>query len=63
MSYLDTPRLTFCGLFEADVNTVNNDVRHYDVASFEARFRRVQQPAAGGSGTIYKRLVEPQRLE
>jgi hypothetical protein len=59
LSYLDTPRLTFCGLFEADVNTINNDVRHYDVASFEARFRRVQEPAAGGSGTIYNGWWNP----
>jgi hypothetical protein len=59
LSYLDTPRLTFCGLFEADVNTINNDVRHYDVASFEARFRRVQEPGPGGSGTIYNGWWNP----
>jgi hypothetical protein len=59
LSYLDTPRLTFCGLFEADVNTINNDVRHYDVQSFEARFRRAQESAPGGSGTIYNGWWNP----
>lgn len=59
MSYLNTPRLSFCGLFEADVNTINNDVRHYDVASFEARFQRVQQPAPDGNGTIYNGWWNP----
>lgn len=29
MSYLNAPRLIFTGDFQADVNTVNNDVRHY----------------------------------
>ncbi|MGB3182404.1 MAG: hypothetical protein WBB45_13520 [Cyclobacteriaceae bacterium] len=29
MSYLDIPRIGFSGDFQADVNTVNNDVRHY----------------------------------
>jgi len=44
MSYLHSPRLVFSGDFEADVSTVNNDVRHYDVATFERRF---QEPSAG----------------
>ncbi len=29
MSYLNFPRFVFSGDFQADVNTVNNDVRHY----------------------------------
>lgn len=29
MSYLNFPRLVFSGDFQADTNTVNNDVRHY----------------------------------
>jgi hypothetical protein len=29
MSYLNNPRLIFSGDFQADVNTVNNDVTHY----------------------------------
>ena len=46
MSYCTLPRLTFSGQFQADVSTVNNDVRHYDDGSFEARF---QEPQAGSS--------------
>lgn len=41
MSYLNNLRLVFAGEFQADVSTVNNDVRHYDNATFEKRF---QQP-------------------
>ena len=39
MSYLTIPRLVFSGGFQADVSTVNNDVRHYDNASFKPRFQ------------------------
>jgi hypothetical protein len=45
MSYLDCPRLVFFGDFQADVSTVNNDVRHYDAASFETRFQEFSQGA------------------
>ena len=44
MSALHQPRLVFSGDFQADVSTINNDVRHYDTATFEPRF---QQPASG----------------
>jgi hypothetical protein len=44
MSYCTLPRLTFSGQFQADVSTVNNDVRHFKNESFEARF---QEPVAG----------------
>lgn len=43
MSYLNLPRINFAGLFEADVNTVNNDVRNYDVEVFEPRFQTLQK--------------------
>ena len=46
MSALHLPRLVFSGDFQADVSTVNNDVRHYDVDTFEPRF---QQPQVGPS--------------
>ncbi len=46
MSALHLPRLVFSGDFQADVSTVNNDVRHYDTATFEPRF---QQPASGAT--------------
>jgi hypothetical protein len=59
MSYLGLPRLTFSGLFEADVNTVNNDVRNFDVATFEARFQTVQEPAPDGKGLIYNGWWNP----
>ncbi|KAA0572602.1 hypothetical protein [Azospirillum sp. Sh1] len=34
MSFLNPVRLVFSGTFQADVSTVNNDVRHYDNESF-----------------------------
>jgi hypothetical protein len=49
MSYLNLPRLTFAGYFEADVNTVNNDVRNYDSNVFEARFQTPQVVEPGGN--------------
>lgn len=59
MSYLNNLRLTFSGDFQADVSTVNNDVRHYDNATFKARFQdfQTQQNANGwwnpiGSGAF-----------
>jgi hypothetical protein len=45
VTYLDGPRITFAGDFQADVSTVNNDVRHYDVETWEDRF---QDPQVGG---------------
>ena len=46
MSYITIPRLVFSGNFQADVSTVNNDVRHYDNATFEARFQQPQNQQA-----------------
>ncbi|WPB82358.1 hypothetical protein KYC5002_24975 [Archangium violaceum] len=43
MSYLVGPRITFSGLFQADVSTVNNDVRHYSNKDFQSSFQE-QQP-------------------
>ena len=42
MSYLNNVRLIFSGTFQADISTVNNDVRHFDNATFEARFQGLQ---------------------
>jgi hypothetical protein len=42
MSFLDLPRLTFAGQFQADVSTVNNDPRHFDNARFVTRFQEFQ---------------------
>ncbi|MBP2326611.1 hypothetical protein JOF56_006996 [Kibdelosporangium banguiense] len=35
MSYLDLPRVIFDGDFQADVSTVNNDVRNFDIDTFD----------------------------
>jgi hypothetical protein len=43
MSYLNNTRLVFSGTFQADVSTVNNDVRHFDNAQWEARFQDFQK--------------------
>jgi hypothetical protein len=47
---LDLPRVVFSGDFQADVSTVNNDVRHYDTATFEPRFQQVRTgPSVDGA--------------
>jgi len=43
MSYLNNLRLVFSGKFQADVSTVNNDVRHFDNSTFEERFQDFDQ--------------------
>jgi hypothetical protein len=62
MSALHLPRLVFSGDFQADVSTVNNDVRHYDNDTFEPRFQQQQTgPSLDGwfnpSGSGAFRLV------
>ena len=39
MSYLAIPRMHFSGYFQADVSTVNNDVRHFDSAKFQPHYQ------------------------
>jgi len=39
MSYLNSPRLTFSGQFQADPSTVNNDPTHYDTVNFKPNFQ------------------------
>lgn len=49
MSYLHPIRLSFAGTFQADVSTVNNDVRHFDNATFQPVFQDLQDgPALNG---------------
>jgi hypothetical protein len=48
MSFLHDCRLVFNGRFQADVSTVNNDVRHYDNATFDESFQEFQSPQQGG---------------
>lgn len=39
MSYLNVPRLTFSGQFQADPSTVNNDPTHFNNETFEPDFQ------------------------
>ena len=59
MSYLDIPRLHFSGRFQANISTINNDVRHYSNAGFKSEY---QTMAGGGGwnpeGTAIFRLVD-----
>lgn len=41
MSYLDAPRLHFSGWFQADVSTINNDVRFFQNASFVPDYQQL----------------------
>ena len=45
MSYLSSPRLHFNGFFQADVSTINNDVRFYDSVHFKPQY---QLPSSSG---------------
>jgi len=42
MSYLSQPRIHFSGYFQADVSTVNNDVRHFDSSKFQSNYQLPQ---------------------
>lgn len=42
MSYLNSPRLTFSGKFQADPSTVNNDPTHFNNATFDPSFQDYQ---------------------
>lgn len=39
MSFLHNVRMVFAGKFQADVSTVNNDVRHFDNATFKPAYQ------------------------
>jgi hypothetical protein len=39
MSYLNSPRLTFAGQFQADPSTVNNDPYHFDNENFRPNYQ------------------------
>jgi hypothetical protein len=49
MSYLDSPRLHFSGFFQADVSTINNDVRYYNVEKFQPQYQSLSLGGGGGS--------------
>src|ERR1700712_4509831 len=42
MSYLNTPRLTFAGKFQADPSTVNNDVNHFNNDTFQPIYQQLE---------------------
>ncbi|MFT5161591.1 MAG: hypothetical protein ACI9FJ_000156 [Alteromonadaceae bacterium] len=49
MSYLNNVRLVFSGQFQSDVSTVNNDVKHYDIAKFKPEYQQYNEgPNANG---------------
>jgi hypothetical protein len=48
VSYLDVPRLVFDGEFQADVSTVNNDVRYFKNTTFQKEYQNLS--TAGGDG-------------
>jgi hypothetical protein len=59
MSYLDSPRLHFKGWFQADVSTVNNDVRLYQNASFVPEYQQVDMNGSWNpEGTGIFRIVD-----
>ena len=47
MSYLHPVRLVFYGKFQADVSTVNNDVRHFDNSGFQESYQDFQNNNTG----------------
>lgn len=50
VSYLDLPRVTFAGNFQADVPTINNDVVNFDVDAFDpGTVERAWNPDGGGA--------------
>src|SRR4051794_32636774 len=46
MTYLGFPRMHFCGRFQADPSTVNNDPHHFDVAAFRPEW---EEPGIGAT--------------
>lgn len=59
MSYLDVPRLHFSGWFQADVSTINNDVRTFQNASFVPEYQQLNQNGSWNpEGTGVYRFVD-----
>jgi hypothetical protein len=50
MSYLSGPRLHFNGFFQADVSTINNDVRYYDNAHFKPQYQMSSSSGVSPNG-------------
>ncbi|WP_316822549.1 hypothetical protein [Pedobacter gandavensis] len=62
MAYLNSPRLSFSGKFQADPSTVNNDVEHYDNAKFQPNYQDYGEGTKNGwwnpDGTGNWRLLD-----
>lgn len=59
MSYMEIPRIVFSGRFQADVSTVNNEVRHYDNAAWSDAFQQMQEPRQPDGSTRYNGWWNP----
>lgn len=58
MSYLDGPRINFSGMFQADVSTINNDLKNFDVAHFDPGHQALGPGGWNPEGTGSFRLVD-----
>ncbi len=59
MSYLDSPRFHFTGWFQADVSTINNDVRFFQNSSFVPEYQQLEQNASWNpEGTGVYRILD-----
>lgn len=59
MSYLDAPRLHFHGWFQADVSTINNDVRFFQNDSFVPEYQQLNTNGSWNpDGTGIFRLMD-----
>jgi hypothetical protein len=50
VTYLNPVRLHFAGQFQADPSTVNNEIRHFDSASFQPGWQQLQTTQANPNG-------------
>src|SRR5215213_5310644 len=59
MSYLDSPRLHFRGWFQADVSTINNDVRFFQNDSFVPDYQQLDSNGSWNpQGTAVFRILD-----
>ena len=59
MSYLDSPRIHFRGWFQADVSTINNDVRFFQNDSFVPEYQQLDTNGSWNPrGTAVFRILD-----
>ena len=59
MSYLDSPRIHFRGWFQADVSTINNDVRFFQNDSFVPEYQQLNTNGSWNPrGTAVFRILD-----